>query len=107
MTDHGNDPVMLYSIATITICYWIFAIQMLWQTPRGAWRKKGPRAVLALVVVFSLCAFAGYLSTLLPESWYEVRAFVHVLLALASVWLVLTNQSRFIANMLAGNHDLD
>lgn len=99
---HHADPIV---VGLISLCYCIFAFQLWSQAEVGAFKTKGGRAIFLLVAVFVFCAFAGYLTSLLPASWWVFREALHWALALCSVWLVCTNQAAAVAKMLANERD--
>lgn len=96
MIEHGPA----WTIWLIVFCYLIFAFQVWHQAPIKPLKTKGGRAVFALVLVFVLCATAGYAMSLLPETWQTVRDIAHYALAAASVWLVASNQAGAVAKMI-------
>lgn len=94
---------MAFFNAIIIACYFIFAFQMWMQIKRPV-TGRGALAIVALVVVFMLCAVAGYMTDILTFP-FQLNLWLHILLAAASVWLVVTNQAKFIAALMQHESD--
>ncbi|WP_147127825.1 hypothetical protein [Shimia ponticola] len=94
--DHADSIV----IAIISTTYLVFAIQVRLQTTAHGRRTKAGRALNQLVNVFVLCMVSGYVSDLLPPSWWIIREVFHWALAAAALRLVLSNQAGAVSAAL-------
>lgn len=101
--DHSLHGIPVIFIIIISACYAIFACQVIYQTMKsgtGFFGSDVSKALVALVAVFTLCMLSGYLSKLFPEDWWPLRWGFHFFLTGASIWLVVTNQARFIVQAM-------
>lgn len=96
MIHHAHPLTLLI----ITLCYFIFALQIVWQTRWSRVKMDSAVALGSLVVVFVFCALSGYLTTLFGPEWAIIREVMHVILAAASVVLVISNRARIISKLM-------
>lgn len=94
---HATVPHGL--LALITILYFVFIFQLWTQIKLSSYKNKDTRAITALMIVFIFCAFSGYASNLWDfPAWVVTGS--HIILAVITGYLVLTNQSGHIAETL-------
>ena len=94
---HQADSLSVTLIGTL---YFIFALQVFWQIRGRKLDAQRAGALIPLVLTFVLCGAAGYLTTLLPDTFWSLREMLHWMLVVCAGWLVLTNQARTVAEVL-------
>jgi len=95
------DALLAVFEGLITPLYLLFAGQVAYQANRLRTEidTRKALALVWLVAVFILCAFAGYLSSMMDWS-ASVRVWIHGPLVLATVALVVSNTAKVFAEML-------
>ena len=97
-----HSPIESILLVGIGILYHIFAFQIFSQGvgKNVDWKKASP--IIALILVFIICAYSGYLSLLLPECHVTdlIRKGLHWALIVASGWLVVSNQAAIIVKLI-------
>ena len=90
------SPVLVW---LTSVCYFVFAAQIAYQTNWGRVSLRTGIAFGALAVIFVFCGLT-HVAGLFGQEWYLIREVMYLILASASVVLVLANLGKVISKSM-------